>query len=133
MSRESVVRTRQTGAFQVDVAVAKHALVSDVLPDAGGKDEGPDPHELLESALGACTAITVTMYAKRKQWPLEKVTVKVRHETVAGQTPPDKLTREVTFEGNLDAEQRARLLDVANKCPIHKLVTAGAKVETRAV
>ena len=131
MTREAVVRSSKPGAYRMEIAVGAHALVADVPRDMGGEDAGVEPFEILCSSLGACTAITVTMYAKRKQWPLERIVVKVRHERVEGATPPDKFSRDVTFEGALDAEQRARLLDVANKCPVHKTLTAGAKVETR--
>lgn len=93
----------------------------------GGKDNGFSPKELLASALATCTNVTVRMFARRKEWDLENVLVEVELEQSDGKTT---LHRSVTFQGNLDEEQRQRLLAVANACPLHKILTGEIAVET---
>ncbi|MGZ3721172.1 MAG: OsmC family protein, partial [Bdellovibrionota bacterium] len=95
----------------------RHSFLAGLETKLGGIDEAPGPHELLEAALTACTILTVQLYADRKQWKLEGTDVKVQivQEGAGG----NKLRREVTFRGELDADQRARLREIAEKCPIH--------------
>jgi putative redox protein len=107
-----------------------HTFVTDEPVAAGGEDAGPDPYTLLLAALGSCISMTVTLYARRKQWPLEKVTVRLRQnrvhvkdcqECVQGQDGfIHRIERAVSFSGPLSEEQRARLDEIAHKCPIHK-------------
>lgn len=105
-----------------------NTVIADEPVEKGGQDKGFSPKELLASALGACTCATVTMYANRKVWDLEKVNVDVAlNEETAGLT---KFTRKIQLIGNLDEEQRTRLLTVANACPIHKILSNPIAIET---
>src|SRR5919199_408976 len=108
---------------------AGHAFVTDEPVGAGGADAGPDPYTLLLAALGSCISMTVTLYARRKQWPLEGVTVRLSERRVHArdcvecQTKTDtfvhRIERAISFTGALSAEQRARLQEIAHKCPVH--------------
>ncbi len=106
-------------------------IVSGVLPAQGGGDEGPDPHLLIESALAACTVITVQMYANRKKWPLTAVNVVVKIEKEGPEGALFK--RDISFTGELNDEQRQRLFEIANKCPIHKLLENKIEVQSNLV
>lgn len=118
-------------AFEQRVYIGPHLLVADELPAAGGDDRGPDPFQLLQAALGACTSMTLGVYARRKGWPLGEVTVRVarRREAAAGGVR-EVFTRQIEVGGPLDAEQRTRLLEIANKCPVHKALTGDIQIET---
>jgi putative redox protein len=118
------------GAFKQVIEVRANTLVSDVPAAVGGEDAGPEPHDLLDAALGACTAITVTMVARRKQMPLEDVRVEVTREEAGGLYT---LSRRVELVGALDDAQRAYLLGIANKCPIHKALTGRFEIRTELV
>ena len=113
------------------IKINDHELVSGVSEKLGGNNEGPTPHELLESALAACTIITVQMYANRKQWNLKStnVAVKIISEDKTGTV----IQRDVSFEGDLTSEQKQSLLDIANKCPVHKLLSGPIEIKTLAV
>lgn len=104
-----------------------HTLLTDVGEADGGDDLAPDPHALLDSALGACTALTVKMYAARKGWPLENADVVITHEESPGHY---RLHRQVTLRGDLTGEQRDRLLEIANKCPIHRILSGEISIDT---
>lgn len=114
--------------YATQLVVGHHHTVADEPVDLGGGDTGPAPDEILLSALGACTAITLRMYAERKQWPLEGVEVKLGY----AERGKDKtvISRQVELRGKLDAEQRERLLQVANACPVHKILTGPVEVPT---
>lgn len=118
------------GGLQTFVTAGPTSLVADVKVAAGGLDLGPDPHDLVAAGLAACTTMTLRLYAKRKAWALGAVHVEVRHHLEPGQVPPDRFDRTITLDGDLDDEQRQRLLQIANLCPIHKLLTQGARVVT---
>jgi uncharacterized OsmC-like protein/alpha-beta hydrolase superfamily lysophospholipase len=133
------VRETRNGQFQQEVAVGKHRFLADEPVQAGGTDTGPGPYDLLLAALGACTSMTIRLYADRKQIPLERTQVYLRHgkiyatdcancETKEGKI--DRIDREITFEGNLDAETRARLLEMADKCPVHRTLKSEVDIRT---
>jgi putative redox protein len=113
---------------------AGHTLITDEPAAVGGEEAGPDPYTLLLAALGSCTSMTLMLYARRKQWPLERVTVRLRQQRLHArdcadcQTKTDtylhRIERAVTLDGDLTAEQRARLQEIADKCPVHKTLTS---------
>ncbi len=115
-------------AFATQLVVGHHHLVADEPADLGGADTGPAPDELVLSALGACTAITLRMFAERKQWPLKGVEVALDFD----ERGKDRsvIRRRVTLRGPLDDTQRERLLQVANACPVHRLLTGTIEVPT---
>ena len=124
--REVIVRSKE-GKFAQDITVGDHRILADEEKSAGGDDSGAGPHELLLAALGACTSMTLRMYAERKGWALRSVQVNLTGETVDGKFT---IARHLTLDGDLDAEQRLRLSDIAAKCPVHRTLTRGAVVNT---
>jgi uncharacterized OsmC-like protein len=118
---------RGGAVYTTDMTVRGHAIVADEPLELNGADEGPTPFELLCAALASCTAITLRMYAARKEWPLENVEITVEHEKVEqeidGKTQRvDAFVQKIRLHGPLDETQKARLLDVAGKCPVHKAI-----------
>ncbi|MEK6280928.1 MAG: OsmC family protein [Acidobacteriota bacterium] len=111
-----------------------HTLITDEPVEVGGEDAGPDPYTLLLAALGSCISMTVTLYARRKEWPLDRVTVRLRQNRIHAKDCQEctegtegyvhRIERSVTFEGNLTDEQRARLQEISHKCPVHKTLTS---------
>ena len=125
----SVTAVSTAAHWRVDINDGTHEWHADEPRDIGGGDTAPNPMRLVCSALAACTTITVQMYAQRKQWPLERIEVTVTRDPRG--KPADGATefdRRITLTGPLDADQRARLLDIANKCPTHKLLTGTVRV-----
>ena len=128
--------------FAQQIAVGPHRLNSDEPESVGGTATGPSPYDFLLAALGSCTSMTVGMYARHNNWPLERVTVWLRHskiyaadcsecETKEGML--DRIERDVRFDGPLTLEQRSRLLEIANKCPVHRTLTSEINIRTRAL
>lgn len=124
--RPAIVDTGK-GKFGQSVRIGPHALVADEPKDEGGDDAGPAPHEWILAALATCTSMTVKMYADRKGWPLEHVEVTVGGVHRDGAFHMD---RRIVLSGPLSDEQRARLLDIAQKCPVHKTLTNPIRIET---
>jgi putative redox protein len=118
------------GGLQVLISAGPARFVADEPLALGGLDLGPTPHELVGAGLAACTVQTLRLYAKRKGWALGAMRVTVTHDRDIGLTPPDVFTRTLWLDGQLDADQRARLLEIAELCPVHKLLTGGAAVKT---
>src|ERR1700744_5781686 len=114
---EVMVRGSVAG-FAQEITVGAHRLYSDEPRGVGGEDAGPSPYELLAAALGACTSMTLGEYARRKQWPLASVVVRLRHSTKDEML--DRIDRDIELTGNLTNEQRERLLEIADKCPVHR-------------
>lgn len=134
-----VVRETGQGRFQQEVISGAHRLLADEPVRVGGLDSGPDPYELLLAALGACTSMTLRLYADRKQLPLTRTQVRLRHrriyaadcaecETKVGML--DRIERVVTLEGDLNAEQRAQLMEIADKCPVHRTLKSEVDIRT---
>lgn len=133
-----VSETLANGPYQNDVRVGPHHFLADEPEHVGGADTGPDPYALVATGLGACTSITLRMYANRKGWPLKRVTVGVDHEKRHDEDcvdcgPNDRIdvfTRSIQFEGDLEEEKIQRLLEIADHCPVHRTLEHGAKVTT---
>ncbi|MGO9833340.1 MAG: OsmC family protein [Polyangiaceae bacterium] len=125
MSRLVSASTALSGKFRQNITVGPHTLIGDESTEAGGDDAGPEPHEYLLAALASCTSMTVKMYTDRKGWPLRSVRVDV---TGARKDQTYAITRTIHLDGGLDAEQRARVLDVANKCPVHRTLTGKIEI-----
>lgn len=133
--------TAITGAtgFRTEIGVRAHTLLADEPVAVGGTDAGPTPYDLLAAALGACTTMTLQMYARRKGWPLTEAIARLRHSRVYSQDQGDcpdrparmdQLDRELELVGELTEEQRARLLEIADRCPVHLTLHAGVSIRT---
>lgn len=132
---------RGTGAFAVDIRAGRHQWIGDEPASVGGDDLGPGPYDMLIAALGACTAMTLRMVARQKKWPLDKVVVELAHGKVHAKDcaecqtrdgKVDRIERVITMTGALDAQQRQRLLEIADKCPVHRTLHSEVLVVTRA-
>ena len=115
--------------YHTDLRARRHRLAADEPTSHGGADTGPTPFELLLSALGACTAITLRMYADRKGWPLVGVDVRLLQQRVGDQ---DRIIRRIRLDGDLDDSQRARLLEIAERTPVTRAIRQGLPIDTRA-
>ena len=136
-----VVRGSASG-FSQEILAGRHRMTADEPASAGGTDTGPSPYEFLLAALGACTSMTLGMYARRKGWPLEEVTVNLRHSKIhasdcadceAKNEMLDRIDRDIHLAGSLTMEQRSKLLEIADKCPVHRTLTSKIDIRTRAV
>jgi uncharacterized OsmC-like protein len=136
-----VVTESGNGVLEQRLLDGRHVLVADEPPAIGGGDAGPNPYELLLMSLGACTSMTLRLYARRKEWPLTHITVRLRHarihaedcaecETKSGFL--DRIEREIVLEGPLELAQRSRLMEIAQMCPIHRTLTSEISIVTRA-
>jgi putative redox protein len=136
-----VVRGDATG-FAQTIDAGRHRLTADEPVRSGGTDTGPSPYDLLLAAIGSCTSMTLGLYARRKGWPLEAVIVRLSHGKVHAEdcesceTKPaaiDRVEREIELVGALTDEQRTRLLEIADKCPVHRTLTSRMDIRTRLV
>ena len=141
---DGLVTVEETGEgrFTQAVRTGRHVLVADEPPAVGGDDRGPGPYEYLLAGLGACTSMTMRMYAEHKGWPLERVAVRLRHAKIhakdcadceTGHGKIDEIDREIAISGPLlDDEQRERLMQIADRCPVHRTLSSEIKIRTRA-
>jgi putative redox protein len=138
--RGTVIVQGSAVGFAQAITVGRHQLTCDEPTDVGGTNTGPTPYDLLLAALGSCTSMTLAMYARHKGWPLEAVTVRLRHAKIhaadcaaceSKEGRLDYIERAVELTGVLTDEQRARLLDIANKCPVHQTLMSEIHIETR--
>jgi uncharacterized OsmC-like protein len=137
--KDVVVHETGRGRFQQEVVWGSHHLIADEPTDVGGLGGGLGPYELLLASLGACTAMTLRLYADQKHWPLKGAQVRLRHsrihaedcaecETKAGTL--DRIDRVITLEGDLTADQRSRLMEIADKCPVHRTLKGEIDIRT---
>jgi uncharacterized OsmC-like protein len=142
MAEKRIVVVRESGKHGLaqTITAGPHTFVADE-PKGIGDDTGPTPYELLLAALGACTSMTLRMYADRKNWPLEHITVELTHNRVHSddarncESAPcmlDRIERRIQLDGPLTAEQRARLLELAEKCPVHRTLVGAKEIVTSA-
>lgn len=136
-----IVRGDAAG-FAQKVEMGKHSFAVDEPVSYGGTDTGASPYDLLLAALGSCTSMTIGLYARKRKWPLEKITISLRHakihardcddcETQEGKV--DRIWREIHLTGDLSDEQRAKLMEIADKCPVHQTLTSEINIKTVAV
>ena len=138
--QNDVTATTRIEGFRTEIDAAGHALVADEPADVGGTNEGPTPYDLLSAALASCTTMTIKMYATHKGLDIQSVTVAVRHakihakdcescETEKGYV--DRLARVLELEGDLDEAARARMVEIADRCPVHRTLHSEVVIETR--
>ena len=139
--RQVVVRETRNSKFQQTVMIGPHQMLADEPVAAGGEDSGPGPYDFLLAALGACKSMTMRLYADRKSLPLERATVTLAHSKIHAQDCAECETKEgmldqidvaIGLEGALDAEQRKRILEIADKCPVHRTLTSEIRIVTKA-
>lgn len=139
--RNVLVQETRSSKFQQAISIGPHHLIADEPLAAGGEDTGPGPYDFVLAGLGACTAMTMRLYADRKSLPLDRVSVRLMHSKIHAQDCAecetkigmlDQIERVITMEGALDAEQRSKLLEIADKCPVHRTLTSEIHIVTRA-
>jgi putative redox protein len=137
------ITARSLQNLQVEIQAQSHHLLADETINDGGDDLGLSPYALLLSSLAACKVMTVHLYARRKQWPVETVTIRMQHNKIYARdcedcvslpnTKIDLIETEISFEGDLDEEQIKRLAEIADRCPVHRTLTSETKIRTRVV
>ena len=123
--------------YQQEAKTDQHTIIIDEAKDVGGDGKGPDPYDLLLTALGGCTSMTIMMYARRKEWPLEGVQVKLNHEKIHAtdcdeciteEGKLDQITKTIYLKGDLTQEQKERILEIAERCPVNRTLTTECRV-----
>jgi putative redox protein len=139
MANNEVLVSSSGKPFEQSVTAGRHRFTSDEPLGVGGGDAGPDPYDLLLAALGTCTSMTMTLYARRKKWPLERVDVRLVHarnhaadcaDCEGGKLRIESIERRIALAGALTTEQRSRLLAIAEKCPVHVTLTGKLEIHT---
>lgn len=120
------------GRYQQSVRIGRHSLLADEPVAVGGEDAGPAPYDYLLAALGTCTSMTLRMYAEIKKLPLTAINVELTHEKIEieGQGKVDRIERTITLDGDLSPEQRARMLEIANKCPMYRTLRSEIRIDS---
>ena len=140
--QETVVSETKDGQFTQKIIIGNHILTADEPIINGGKDTGPSPYDFLLAALGSCTSMTLRMYAKLKKFPLEQVIVRLKYEKIhvddciaceTSSSKIDHIERLIELEGALSQEQRTQLLEIANKCPVHRTLTSKIIITTKLI
>lgn len=139
VSNEVLVTENGRGKFGNDIVTGGHRIAADEPSAMGGLDAGPSPYQLLAAALGACTNMTLRLYANAKGWPLNRVATRVQHDKIHAQDCAecetregkiDQLRREITLIGPLDEAQRTRLMEIADRCPVHRTLESNVRIVT---
>lgn len=139
--KATIINNFEDGLF-CNIDAGGHKLVADEPEDLGGHDKGPDPYLYLATALGTCTAMTLNMYATRKKWPVEQIKVNMIHKKIKAEDCEDCETekgfvdifeRHIKVTGDLDREQQERMLEIANKCPVHRTLMGELKIRSKLV
>jgi putative redox protein len=120
--------TARAGKTAQQIEIGPHLIITDVGLDGGGEDLGADPHELLDAALAACTALTLTLYARHKGIALTALEVRVDHEESDGVY---RMRRDIHVTGEISAQQRTRMLEIANKCPVHRTLSGSFEIVSK--
>ena len=121
------------GRYQQSVRIGSHHLIADEPISAGGSDAGPAPYDYLLAALGSCTSMTLRMYAERKAIQLSAISVELTHEKIDTESTGkiDHITRRITLTGELSPEQRQRMLEIANKCPVYRTLNGSIRIDSK--
>jgi uncharacterized OsmC-like protein/pimeloyl-ACP methyl ester carboxylesterase len=139
--RQVVVRETRNSKLQQIISTGPHRLLADEPVSVGGEDTGPGPYDFLLASLGACTSMTMRLYADRKSLPLERITVTLKHQKIHAEDCAecetkegmlDQIDRVIAMEGALDADQRKKLMEIADKCPVHRTLTSEIRIVTKA-
>lgn len=130
-----LVSSKSEKGMQHEISAGAHKFVADTGADLGGKESGPNPHELLLASLGACTSMTLKVFSQRRGWQLDEVLVTLNEESIEDPNTPgkkiSKITRDIEVKGDLTQEQMDTLKSIADKCPIHKILTESKQIITK--